>query len=587
VTRRSFYLGSGPDPSLAHLHEPADGASGQAVVIVPPFGWDDVASYRARREWAAGLAAAGHPALRLDLPGTGDAGGEPTDPGRVAAWTGTVADAAAWLRHRHPERRVTAIGLGLGGMIAWAAAAQGAAIDDLVLWATPARGRALVRELRALAALKADEWNDGAPPDDAIMLTDGFDVAGYVISDETAYAVSALDLTKLALEEAGARRLLLIGRDSVPADSHLTEAAQAAGMDVAQAAGPGWGTMTSGPQESTLPMDVVGIVDQWLANAPPARAVAVADPPEERTALALDEAAERPWTAARHFGEQFGILATPDDDGPRPLGMLLLNGGAVRHTGPNRMWVEAARRWAPRGVPVLRFDIEGLGDSDGDGRPYVASARLYEPRLAEQVSQAADELTGSGVADRWLVAGLCAGASWAFHAVLADSDSVGAAVLINPFAFDWEDELEAEVDVMRAGRLREAGVWGRVVSGQISGDRIRTAAAHAVKTPVEWRQRRQRRHVRVQRERDQLDRLLARDKRLTFLIGRDEPIYDRFRSEGMLDELDRWPNVTLRRLPTRDHTFRAPWLQAKVHAELDAAIEAELARLPRMGAAPG
>ncbi len=131
-----------------------------------------------------------------------------------------------------------------------------------------------------------------------------------------------------------------------------------------------------------------------------------------------------------------------------------------------------------------------------------------------------------------------------------------------------------------SGRLREAGVWGRVLSGQISGDRVRAVAAHAVRTPVEWRQRRQRRQVRVQRERGQLDQLRDADKHLTLLIGRDEPIYDRFRGEGIIDELDRWPNLTLRRLPTRDHTFRAPWLQAKVHAELDAAIEAQLGRLP-------
>jgi pimeloyl-ACP methyl ester carboxylesterase len=235
----------------------------------------------------------------------------------------------------------------------------------------------------------------------------------------------------------------------------------------------------------------------------------------------------------------------------------------------------------------LRFDIEGLGDSDGDGGPYVENAGLYEPALAQQVTAAIADLTQAGVADRWVVAGLCAGASWAFHAVLADADRVDAAVLINPFAFDWEDELAAEIDVVRAGRLREAGTWGRVLSGHVSGERIRHVAAHAVKTPVEWRRRRRRMQTRTQREREQLDRLRDADKRLTFLIGRDEPIYDRFRIEGLLDELDRWPNVTLHRLPTRDHTFRAPWLQAKVHSELDAAIEAELARLPRMGAAPG
>ena len=130
--------------------------------------------------------------------------------------------------------------------------------------------------------------------------------------------------------------------------------------------------------------------------------------------LALPGAIERPWTAQRSFGRQFGIITLPEGEGDRPLGVVLLNGGAVRHTGPNRMWVEAARRWAARGVPVLRLDIEGLGDSDGDPRPYVANARLYDPDLAVQAGQAVADLVDAGVAERWLVAGLCAGASWGF-----------------------------------------------------------------------------------------------------------------------------------------------------------------------------
>ncbi len=242
VTRRALYLGTRPDPSIAHMHEPANRARGSAVLIVPPFGWDDIASYRARREWADAPGGHGPPGAapgstghrrqrrRSWRPGTSgglDRGGRRG--GSVAARRGTRSC------------RVTAIGLGLGGLIAWTATARGAAIDDLVLWATPAKGRALVRELRAVAALKADEWHGGSPPDDAITLMDAFDVAGYVISDETADALSALDLTKLALDDAGTRRLLLIGRDSVAADPALAEHATTIGVDLTQDGRPGLG----------------------------------------------------------------------------------------------------------------------------------------------------------------------------------------------------------------------------------------------------------------------------------------------------------------------------------------------------------
>lgn len=579
MTRKSLYLATAPDAVFVHVHELDGPASGPAVLIVPPFGWDDIASHRPRREWADALAAAGHPAMRIDLPGGADSGGGPGDPDRVAAWTSAVAEAAAWLRASYGERRVVALGLGLGGLVAWTAAATGAAIDDLVLWGVPARGSTLVRELRAFASLKHDEWGDGDPPPGVAMLDDGFDVAGYVVSNETIDALSALDLTDLPLADPSARRVLLIGRDTLPADPRLREYAEACGMAVVDAAGAGWGAMVSGPQEAVLPSAVVALVAEWLASAPAAPLSPRRKPPAELDQLVLPGAVERPWTAQRGFGRQFGILALPDGGNQRPaLGVVLLNAGAVRHSGPNRMWVEVARRWAARGVPVLRLDIEGLGDSDGDGRPYVDSARLYEPDLAAQAGQAVADLVAAGVADRWLVAGLCAGASWAFHAARTDDERITAAVLMNPFAFDWEDELAQERDVGRTRQLRRADGWKRLLSGDVSGERVRGVAAHALRTPLERGQRRRRMDNRVRREQADLDRLREGAKQITLLIGRDEPIFDRFGREGILDQLDRWPNVVLRRLPTRDHTFRAPWLQAHVHAELDAAIDAELQR---------
>lgn len=560
---------------LVHLHAPDADGGGPSVVIVPPFGWEDVSSHRARRAWADRIGAGGACALRLDLPGTGDSGGGPLDPGLVAAWIDAVGRAAAHLRDLRPDQRVVAIGLGMGGLLAWAAAADGAAIDDLVLWGVPARGRALVRELKAFAALKNDEWGDGPPPADAPVLEGAFDVTGYVVADATAADLSGLDLSRLDLPDASERRILLLGRDGLPVDRRLEEHALALGCDVETDDGPGWGAMVAGPQETVAPTGVFERVDAWLAGAPAAPLGAAPDPPPMLDVLALDRAEERPWTVQRDFGTQFGILARPVGGGPAPLGLLLLNAGAVRHTGPNRMWVEAARRWAPRDVPVLRLDIEGLGDSDGDGRPYVDSAVLYEPILARQAQEAVRDLVAGDVAERWLVVGLCAGGAWAFHAVLSGGAHIPAALLVNPFAFYWDDELVTERDVDAASRLRSADGWKRVLSGQVSRERIRGVAVRALKTPFERGRRREHTEGRVGREHADLDRIAADGKRLAFLIGRDEPIYARFEREGTIAALPRWPNVELRRLPTRDHTFRAPWLQARVHAELDRFVEAE------------
>ncbi len=569
-TRTAFYLASSPDAVFAQLHEPLADGAGAAVMIVPTIGWGDVASAPIRRLWADRLAADGHPALRIDLPGSGDSGGKPTDPGRVTAWTNAVADAAEALRSRYPNRRVVAIGLGLGGLIAWKATAAGAAIDDLVLWGVPSRGRTLVRELQAVAALK-DEPGDGQAPA-AVASPAGFVSAGYVVAEETADELSSIDLTELPLTEASARRVLLISRGAIAADGRLRQYAAHLELPLTETEGRGWVSMMSGPHESVLPEKEVEFVADWIDLG---RALPVASDlrhTRQVGVLSIPGALERPWAAERDDACEFGVLAEPVNGESQKLAVVLLS-GAVSH-GPNRMWVECARRWAAQGVPVLRLEV-GEDPSDMDEHTYAREAKLYDRRFAVQASDAIGDLVRDGVADRYLVVGLCAAASWAFHAALLRPE-VSAAVLINPFVFDWEEDVAISATVGRTKKLRWLDGWRRLVSGDIDPARVRVVASHVVRTPVEWRQRRRRTRARIQRELRDLDRLRDADTRLTFLIGQNEPIVDRLRGEGVLDELHRSPNVTLRRLPTRNHSFSDLNHQALVHRELDAAVAREL-----------
>src|SRR3954470_10734315 len=96
---KTFYLDTGSGRAFAAFH-PADPARQRrgAVLICSPWGWDEVSSYRSRREWARSLAAAGHPTLRFSLPATGNSSGSPRDTGVVAAWVRATAAAVGWLR---------------------------------------------------------------------------------------------------------------------------------------------------------------------------------------------------------------------------------------------------------------------------------------------------------------------------------------------------------------------------------------------------------------------------------------------------------------------------------------------------------
>src|SRR4051812_25415884 len=120
---RPVYIGVGDSTAFGLFHDGATGVrAGPPVLLLAPFGNADACSYRPRRDWAQRLASAGHPTLRLDLPGTGDSPGGPRDPRRVAAWTAGAADAARWLAAT-TGRRPTLVGIGLGGFVGWLAAA--------------------------------------------------------------------------------------------------------------------------------------------------------------------------------------------------------------------------------------------------------------------------------------------------------------------------------------------------------------------------------------------------------------------------------------------------------------------------------
>lgn len=63
----------------------------------------------------------------------------------------------------------------------------------------------------------------------------------------------------------------------------------------------------------------------------------------------------------------FGILHTPDKVlRQRSMGIIMSCVWVKYRVGPHRMFVQAARQWCLEGFHVLRVDMPGMGDSDGD-----------------------------------------------------------------------------------------------------------------------------------------------------------------------------------------------------------------------------
>ena len=63
------WIRSGSYSLAIHIDIP-DNSRGRGVIILPPFGWEDVCCFRSVRSLAQTLAANGIAVLRFDLPGT-------------------------------------------------------------------------------------------------------------------------------------------------------------------------------------------------------------------------------------------------------------------------------------------------------------------------------------------------------------------------------------------------------------------------------------------------------------------------------------------------------------------------------------
>ena len=600
---RPLYLGAGPSASFAIFHPPATGARVRTPVLIsPPWGWDEVASYRSRRRWAEQLAADGHPTLRLDLPGTGDSAGGAGDADLPARWVAALTSSTRWLADTTGTSGVAVIGLGLGGLVAAQAIADGAPVQDLVLWATPALGRTFLREQRAFGSMQRSLY--GVEGDGGTDLPPGWqEIGGFLLSAETAAAIESVDLR--ALDRGALRRVLLIKRDGLPVDEKLAASLRASGLDVTVQPGDGWGAMTFHPERPQPPFDVMRRVAAWLEAPRPGAPATTVElhsgakvPASDHLDLAVDGTSIRETPIHGERGSFFGILAQPAHaDGPAELCVLFLNAGAVRRTGPNRMWVETARRWAARGIPTVRADVEGIGDAEGDEAMYTDVGRFYTPNRGSQVRAILDALEARGLGPRFALIGLCAGAYSGFT-VAPDEPRVERVIAINPRILVWDPDILRHRDAQDVGLVLDAAAWRRVLKGETSVGRVleigRAAAVECSRIVRSGARtllgRREPAAPWMDELLGRLDRISAAGTRLVLAFSGDEPQQDELAAVGVLERAATWPNLVLLDLPGHDHTLRPISAQRAFHAlvdsELEGARSAPTPRPPVRSAAP-
>lgn len=121
-----------------------------------------------------------------------------------------------------------------------------------------------------------------------------------------------------------------------------------------------------------------------------------------------------------------GIVAQPESSQAASC-VVFLNSGLLHRVGPFRMFVDLSREIAAGGLPVLRFDLSGLGESVA--RDDTQSER---ERIIADIREALDFMERKFGYRRFILVGLCSGADNAHWAALEEKRITGAVMLDGP-----------------------------------------------------------------------------------------------------------------------------------------------------------
>ena len=149
--------------------------------------------------------------------------------------------------------------------------------------------------------------------------------------------------------------------------------------------------------------------------------------------------------------ELIGTLCAPAQ-GERvgSVGLLLLNAGIVHRVGPHRINVRLARQAAALGIPSLRFDLAGRGDS-----AHAAPGLRYDQQAAADISHAVATLCRYEKCERVMLFGICSGADDGLAAAVTEP-RIASLVLFDPPVFpDLRWRLRSY-----ASKLRKFGIRG-------------------------------------------------------------------------------------------------------------------------------
>ena len=164
-------------------------------------------------------------------------------------------------------------------------------------------------------------------------------------------------------------------------------------------------------------------------------------------------------------------VTPPSQESPTSkTGVVIIVGGPQYRAGSHRQFVHLARALAAAGIPAIRFDYRGMGDSAG-------ALHTFE-NVDADIAAAIDALQAAAPGVRNVALwGLCDGASAALLYCQSTQDRrVRGLCLLNPWVRSAASLAKTHVKHYYLHRLRQKEFWLNLLSGKVAASAVKGLA---------------------------------------------------------------------------------------------------------------